>query len=97
MVDGLDGQEDALRAGRRPDDAGGWGIEPESRWGRLVAGDVSETVPSANGDWPRFYSELAAALRNGGPPPVDPREAVAGLRLLEAARRSADQRSVVAL
>jgi scyllo-inositol 2-dehydrogenase (NADP+) len=95
VVDGLDGQEDALRAGRRPDDEEGWGVEPESRWGRLVRGDVSEPVPSERGDWPRFYSELAVALRNGGPPPIDPRDAVAGMRLVEAARQSADRRFVI--
>jgi scyllo-inositol 2-dehydrogenase (NADP+) len=97
VVQELDGQEDALRAGRRPDAGGEWGVEPESRWGRLVAGDASEPVPSEHGDWPRFYSELAVALRDGGPPPVDPSDAVAGLRLLEAARQSALERSVVAV
>lgn len=97
VVESLDGQEDALRAGRRPDGAGEWGVEPESRWGRLVAGDESEPVPSERGDWPRFYLELALAVRSGGPPPVDPRDAVDGLRLLEAARRSAEERSVAAL
>jgi predicted dehydrogenase len=36
-----------------------------------------------------FYAGLAEALRNGGPPPVDPDDAVAGLRILDAARQSA--------
>ncbi len=97
VIDDLDGQEDALRAGRRPDDGEPWGVEPGSRWGRLVAGDASESVPSERGDWPRFYSELAVALRDGGPAPVDPRDAVAGLRVLEAARQSARERSVIGL
>ena len=97
VVESVDGQEDALGSGRRPDGGGEWGVEPESRWGRLVAGDASEPVASERGDWPRFYSELEAALRNGGAAPVDPRDAVNGLRLLEAARRSAEERSVVAL
>jgi scyllo-inositol 2-dehydrogenase (NADP+) len=97
LVEGLDGQEDALRAGRRPDDSGAWGVEPESRWGRLVRGDESETIPSERGAWQSFYVALERSLREGGPPPVDPRDAVATLEVLEAARRSSNERAVIAL
>ena len=97
VIQGLDSQEDALRAGKRPDAEPGWGAEPASNWGRLVTGEDSVPVPSERGDWPRFYKLLATALRDGGPPPVDPRDAVDTLRVLEAARRSADERTVVAL
>jgi hypothetical protein len=97
VIEEVDGQEDALRAGRRPDDPGEWGVEPESRWGRLVRGDESEPVPSEPGSWPRFYAELGRALREGGPPPVDPVSAVAALEVLDAVRRSATERNVVEL
>jgi scyllo-inositol 2-dehydrogenase (NADP+) len=97
LVRELDGQEDALRSGARPDQAPDWGSEPETRWGRLVGGEESEPVSSERGDWPRFYALLVRALRDGDPPPVDPRDAVATLRVLEAARRSAGSREVVAL
>jgi len=89
VVADVDGQEDALRAGRRPDDADPWGVEPESRWGRLVKGEDSEPVPSEPGAWPAFYTEFERALREGGPPPVDPADAVAVLEVIDAARRSA--------
>jgi scyllo-inositol 2-dehydrogenase (NADP+) len=97
VVRELDGQEDALRSGARPDQVPDWGSEPEPRWGRLVSGEQSTPVPSEHGDWPRFYALLVRALRDGGPPPVDPHDAVATLRVLEAARRSAASREVVAL
>jgi predicted dehydrogenase len=87
VVEALDGQEDALRAGARPGDDG-WAAEPEERWGRLVAGERSELVPSSDGAWPRFYAELAAALHGEGELPVDPRDAVTVLEILERARRS---------
>jgi predicted dehydrogenase len=93
----LDSQEDQLRAGKRPDAVPEWGIEPERHWGRLVTGEDSVPVPSERGDWPRFYALLATALRDGGPPPVDPRDAIATLRVLEHARRSAEDRTVVPL
>ena len=89
VVAEVDGQEDALRSGRRPDDSDPWGIEAETRWGRLVKGEESEAVPSEPGAWPVFYSELERALRVGGSPPVDPADAVATLEVIDAARRLA--------
>jgi len=86
LVEGLDGQEDALAAGLRPGDTAGWGAEPEEKWGRLVEGEVSRPVPSENGAWPQFYELLARALQGDGPLPVDPRDAVAVLEILERAR-----------
>jgi predicted dehydrogenase len=85
VVDELDGQEDALRAGLRPAASGDWGAEPESRWGRLVCGEESKPVPSDNGAWPRFYEQVALALHGEGPMPVDPRDAVEVLEILERA------------
>ena len=97
VVRELDGQESVLRSGARPDQVADWGAEPESHWGRLVSGEASAPVPSERGDWPRFYALLVRALRDGGPPPVDPHDAVETLRILEAARRSAANREVVTL
>jgi len=91
----LDSQEDRLRAGERPDTAPDWGVEPEAHRGRLVTGEASVPVPGERGDWGRFYALLAAALREGGPPPVDPADAVATLRVLEHARESAATRTTV--
>lgn len=93
---GLDPQESALRSGRRPDDGEPWGtVEPE-HWGVFGAEPAVEPVPTIAGDYPAFYAALAAALLDGGGVPVDPRDAVATLRLLEAARRSAAAGEVVA-
>ena len=86
VVQEVDGQEDALRAGRRPDGHGPWGVEPRERWGTLVRDPESEPVPSERGDWPKFYAHLARSLREGGSPPVDPRDAVTALEVLDAAR-----------
>jgi scyllo-inositol 2-dehydrogenase (NADP+) len=88
VVDEPDGQEDAIRTGHMPAASNDWGAEPRERWGRLVSGDRVEPVPSVNGAWPRFYELLVAALRDGGPLPVDPRDAVAVLGVLERARLS---------
>ncbi|MFF4652712.1 Gfo/Idh/MocA family oxidoreductase [Streptomyces sp. NPDC001380] len=86
---GLDPQEADLRAGRRPGDGRPWGAEPESAYGVLGTPDDSAPLPTEPGDYPAFYRGVAAALRDGAAPPVDPRDAVAVLAVLEAARRSA--------
>jgi predicted dehydrogenase len=90
---GLDPQEADLRAGGRPD-RGTWGEEPEDRWGVFGAGDDLTRVRTEPGRYPDFYSGVLAALRDGAPPPVDPADAVAGLEIIEAARRSAEHASV---
>ncbi len=89
---GLDPQEDALRAGSRPGDAG-WGREPRERWGRLateVGGLALESlVETLPGSYETFYALLRDALLSGDQPPVDPAESLAALRVIEAARESA--------
>jgi predicted dehydrogenase len=95
VVADVDGQEEALVSGARPGDGGDWGTEPRQKWGRLFSGHGSEPVPSERGDWPRFYLLFERALRDGAPPPVDARDAVACLEVLDAARRSAASRTVV--
>jgi scyllo-inositol 2-dehydrogenase (NADP+) len=97
IVTDVDGQEDALRSGARPSGDEAWGIEPPERWGRLITGERSEAVASERGDWPRFYTGLERALRHGAPPPVNPWDAVTGLEVLDAARRSAATATVVAI
>ena len=97
LVTALDPQEAALRSGVRPDAVADWGVPMEWERGRLVAGEQSVPVPPEPGDWPRFYALLRDAVAGRGPVPVDPVDAVETLRVLEAARRSARERSIVSL
>ena len=92
---GLDPQEDALRGGARPGGAD-WGAEPPDHWGSLGAADDAHPVPTEAGAYPTFYTGVAAALA-GGPPPVDPNDAVKGLEVIEAAHRSAAERVAIRL
>jgi predicted dehydrogenase len=96
VITDVDGQEDALRSGARPGSDEEWGVEPPERWGRLITEERAEAIASEPGDWPHFYIGLERALREGSPAPVDPWEAVTGLEVLDAARRSAAGASVVA-
>ncbi|MCM2428247.1 Gfo/Idh/MocA family protein [Streptomyces sp. RKAG337] len=95
---GLDPQEAALRDGLRPGSADrDWGVEPESDWGTLGAGDSVRPVPTLPGDYPAYYAAVAAALRDGSAPPVTALEAAAALEVLEAARLSAREGRTVEL
>ncbi|SCX55462.1 Predicted dehydrogenase [Klenkia marina] len=92
----MDGQEFALLAGESPASPT-WGTEPASAWGRLQRGASATVVESERGRWDTFYPAFAAAVRGTGPVPVDPRDAVATARVLDAARRSATTGEVVSL
>jgi predicted dehydrogenase len=81
-VDGLDTQEAQLADGMRPGDER-YGVAPDATLER--------------GAYERFYSGVLAWLSGGAPPPVDPRDSVAVLHLLDAARTSAASHSVIEL
>lgn len=81
-----DVQEAHLQAGMLPGDAA-YGVDPQKAWGTLgLEGDLVP-LPTERGNFPRFYELLAAAMLDGGPVPVDPLDAVAGLRIIEQLRR----------
>ncbi|MFE9473989.1 Gfo/Idh/MocA family oxidoreductase [Streptomyces griseofuscus] len=97
---GLDPQEAALREGLHPGPR--WGAEPEPRYGRIGAGESPLTgggtpVKTLPGDYPAYYAAVAAALTGAGPNPVTALEAAAALDVLEAARRSAQEKVTVTL
>ncbi|WP_240775706.1 Gfo/Idh/MocA family oxidoreductase [Nissabacter sp. SGAir0207] len=79
---GLDNQEPDLAGGITPDDAA-YGITPEARWGTLGQGTDEQRVTPVRGDYPAFYRQLALALREGAPPPVDAYGALAVLRVID--------------
>ncbi len=67
------------------------------RWGRLGTDGESQPVQTERGDYTGFYRLLVAALDSGGAPPVDPRDAVATLEIVEAAQRSHARGQVMCL
>jgi scyllo-inositol 2-dehydrogenase (NADP+) len=87
---GMDPQEDALRAGGTPGEPG-WGVEPESAWGRLTvpaADPPVVAVPSLPGAYQEFYAGIREALHGNAPPPVTIDQAIDVIAVIEAAQRS---------
>jgi predicted dehydrogenase len=93
---GMDVQEALLVAGHSPGGPG-WGEEPASSWGELVAGDERRAVPTRPGAYGLFYAGMASFLLDGAPPPVDIDDAVLTAEIIEAAQASARQGAVVVL
>ncbi|HUR85824.1 MAG TPA: Gfo/Idh/MocA family oxidoreductase [Solirubrobacteraceae bacterium] len=89
---GLDPQEDQLAAGVRPGDPG-WG---EGEPARVVDRDGEERrVAIAAGSYEQFYAGVRDALLGAGEMPVDPRDSVAALQIIDLARRSAEAATVI--
>lgn len=94
-ADGLDPQEPQLASGLTPRDVG---YGERSEGGRLVGpdGTVGE-VAIERGRYEDFYAGVRRWLEDGAEAPVNPHDSLAGLRVLEAARRSAATHSVIDL
>lgn len=88
---GVDPQEDALRAGLRPDGAD-WGVDPvPGELRTLAVGDwmKDSTLPNRPGNYGDYYAAVRDAIHGVGPNPVPPAQAVELMALLDLGRRSA--------
>jgi predicted dehydrogenase len=83
---GLDPQESQLAGGMSPLDEA-FGVEPEEAWGRLGRDGETAPVPTERGGYREFYGQLATALRDGAPLPVDPRDALVAIGIIEDLQR----------
>lgn len=97
VVPDMDGQEALLVAGHTPATYAGWGTEPKERWGHVFRRGHPEVLASERGAWDLFYPAFATAVRGGGPVPVDPWDAVATAKVLDAARQSAASGEVITI
>ena len=88
---GLDTQEDALKAGRVPGDDG-WGHDTRPGTLTVVDGDVVRTrvVQGEPGDYRRYYHAIRDAVFGTAPNPVPPSEALSVIQLLALGQDSAN-------
>jgi predicted dehydrogenase len=95
-VSGMDPQEAQLHAGLTPKDPGYGVADPESH-GLLGTPGEAVPEPTAPGAYQDFYAGVLRTLRDGAPPPTTLAEAITGLEVIEAATRSAAERTTVDL
>jgi predicted dehydrogenase len=101
LKEGLDAQEDALKAGVRPTwpPQGGWGVDRgrATLVTRAVDGAVARTdVAMRPGAHQAFFAAVESAVRGGAPNPVPPDEALAVMELIALGIASATQRRELA-
>jgi predicted dehydrogenase len=90
---GVDVQEDALKAGGRPGGEG-WGIDPLVGELKVNAvGDWVQTIewPNRRGNYVDYYAAVRDAILGVGPNPVPPEQAVALMELLDLGALSAKE------
>ncbi len=89
---GLDTQEDQLKAGLRPGDAGFGGGNPPGLL-RVLEGEqeVERELPTRDGAYAEFYGALAAAIQDDTPFPITPQDAIDVMTIIELANRSAEE------
>ncbi|GEO07056.1 oxidoreductase [Adhaeribacter aerolatus] len=96
---GTDVQEEALKAGLTPVNTPDWGIEPESRWGKINTEYQGQhlvgTIQSEPGDYREFYANVYAAVTGQGPLAVTPEQARNTIRILELARQSSAEKRTI--
>ena len=97
---GLDPQEEALKQGQAPG-ATDWGKESQEWWG-LLNTEVNGTqrkviVETRPGNYDAFYDGVYDCIVHRTNPPVKPEEALNVIRIIEAAKRSNDERRTIPL
>ena len=88
---GMDTQEDMLKAGRTPGDAG-WGMDPVQGLFTPIEHDLPgkpQAIDSLPGNYLAYYEAVARAIRDGEPNPVPAEEALEVLRWLDLGEHSA--------
>lgn len=96
----LDPQEAMLKAGQLPtSDAAAWGIDSETGIAVLERDGQLERVevPTENGAYPEYYRQVRDAILGTAPNPVPAEQAIRVMRLLDAGRRSSEQRREIVL
>jgi scyllo-inositol 2-dehydrogenase (NADP+) len=97
---GLDSQEEALKQGYKPGDAG-WGADREEWYGEFTTGEGErsttvkvETIP---GSYESYYQGIFEAIRHHKPVPVTAEEAMNTIKVIEYALKSSKEKRTISL
>ena len=91
---GLDPQEEALKAGRSPDEPD-WDREPPEMYGTLTTTEGSRRVPTIPSSFTRYYENVRDAVLGKTQPAVTPAQALDVMRGLELAAASSREGRVL--
>jgi scyllo-inositol 2-dehydrogenase (NADP+) len=95
---GLDGQEDALKEGKKPINDS-WGADDPQFYGKLftVEGEKEkqETIETIHGSYKTYYKKIAESLLEGKSAPVTAHEGLSVIKIIEAALKSSKEKKVI--
>jgi scyllo-inositol 2-dehydrogenase (NADP+) len=91
---GIDGQEDALKAGNNPT-AQNWGKDKPEWYGTLITEDGEQKIETVPGSYSSYYKEVYAHIRDGKPCPVPAEEGLQTIRVIHAALQSSEEKRAV--
>jgi scyllo-inositol 2-dehydrogenase (NADP+) len=95
---GLDGQEAALKEGKKPLD-NSWGADQPQFYGQLVRfdGDKEEhkTIQTLHGSYVSYYKEIAKSILEGKTAPVTANEGLSVIKIIDAAFKSSKEKKAV--
>lgn len=96
---GIDVQEEALKAGKIPAEMPGWGIEPESTWGKINTTfkgmHLISSIESEPGDYPGLYANVRDAINGTARLEVTAAQSRNVIRIIELAMQSAAEKRTV--
>ncbi|WP_191561294.1 oxidoreductase [Metabacillus idriensis] len=95
---GLDGQEAALKEGKKPLD-NSWGADDSQFYGQLVTieGEIEEhkTIETLHGSYVSYYKKMAKSIIEGETAPVTANEGLSVIKIIDAAFKSSKEKKAV--
>ena len=97
---GIDTQEEALKKGCWPNEAG-WGSEPSSAWGTINTESgglhIKGVVETLSGNYNAYYNNIYDAIVNGKDLFVKPEQSRDGIKVLEVCLKSHKEQKAISL
>jgi scyllo-inositol 2-dehydrogenase (NADP+) len=95
---GIDGQETALKEGKKPIDDS-WGADEPQFYGKLVKieGDKEDhkIIPTLHGSYSTYYKKIAEGILEGKEAPVTAYEGLMVIKIIEAALKSSGEKKAI--
>jgi scyllo-inositol 2-dehydrogenase (NADP+) len=97
---GIDGQESALKEGKKPIDDS-WGADEPQFYGKLMTvegeKEEQEIIPTVHGSYVSYYKGIAKSILEGKEAPVTAQEGLSVIRIIEAALNSSVEKRAIYL
>ena len=91
---GLDPQEDRLKAGVTPTNPE-WAAEQTTDYGKIFDGESAKALETELGGYQVYFKQLHLAITENEKPPVDAKEALKVIKLIELALQSSQQQQTI--